>query len=150
MQYCKYFIVRFCPHDLFTNTRADLGLCPKIHDEEAKRLYKAAKPSHRKSFYEDEFLRFCQNMIGDVDRKIVKGRQRLALMNKTDGEKITPAQTKRNQDQITLLTEKIAQLVREAEAAGTRGDVEQAQGLMKLCDTLKEEKEALLNQNDNR
>lgn len=89
-------------------------------------------------------------MIGDVDRKIVKGRQRLALMNKSDGEKITPAQTKRNQDQINMLTDKIAQLVREAEAAGTRGDVEQAQGLMKLCDTLKEEKEGLLNQNDNR
>ncbi|XP_026461153.1 LOW QUALITY PROTEIN: luc7-like protein 3 [Ctenocephalides felis] len=148
-EYCKYFIVRFCPHDLFTNTRADLGLCPKIHDEEAKKLYKNAKPSHRKTFYEDEFLRFCQNMIGDVDRKIVKGRQRLALMNKSDGEKITPAQTKRNQDQINMLTDKIAQLEREAEAAGTRGDVEQAQGLMKLCDTLKEEKEGLLNQNDN-
>jgi len=24
---CKSFLVRFCPHDLFTNTRADLGPC---------------------------------------------------------------------------------------------------------------------------
>ena len=33
---CKYYIVQFCPHDLFTNTKADLGACPKIHDDSLK------------------------------------------------------------------------------------------------------------------
>ena len=32
---------------------------------------------------------------------------------------------------------------------GTQGNVEQAQGLMKLCDQLKEEREQLRKQNDN-
>lgn len=33
--------------------------------------------------------------------------------------------------------------------SGNRGDVDQAQGLMTLCDQLKEEKEALVNQHEN-
>lgn len=32
-QVCKYFLVKFCPHDLFTNTKADLGPCKfSTHD----------------------------------------------------------------------------------------------------------------------
>lgn len=52
--------------------------------------------------------------------------------------------------QVKLLAEKITGLMQEAEEAGTRGDVEQAQGLMKLCDRLKEEKEQLIKQQENR
>ena len=36
---CKYYIVQFCPHDLFTNTKADLGACGKIHDDALKVRY---------------------------------------------------------------------------------------------------------------
>lgn len=63
---------------------------------------------------------------------------------------LTPAQTQRNSEQITLLSERINGLVEEAERAGTEGNVEQAQGLMKLCDQLKEERETLRKQNENR
>ena len=49
-----------------------------------------------------------------------------------------------------MLSEKITALLREAEEAGSCGNVEQAQGLMKLCDRLKEEKEQLLKQQENR
>ena len=62
---------------------------------------------------------------------------------------MTPAQTQRNTEQINLLSEKINNLVNEAEQMGTQGNVEQAQGLMKLCDKLKEEREQLRKQNDN-
>ncbi|KAI7748553.1 hypothetical protein M8C21_008483 [Ambrosia artemisiifolia] len=33
---CGFYMVKFCPHDLFVNTRSDLGLCPKIHDPKLK------------------------------------------------------------------------------------------------------------------
>lgn len=56
---------------------------------------------------------------------------------------MTPAQAQRNQEQMALLTEKINKLVEEAEAAGIQGNVEQAQGLMKLCEQLKEERVTL-------
>lgn len=62
---------------------------------------------------------------------------------------LSPQQTQRNQEQIALLSTKINSLVNEAEAAGIEGNVEQAQGLMRLCDQLKEERETLRKQNDN-
>ncbi|XP_028160032.1 luc7-like protein 3 isoform X1 [Ostrinia furnacalis] len=155
-EYCKYYMVKFCPHDLFVNTRADLGVCPKVHDDEVKELFEKAEPSYKKTQYVDEYLRFCRHMINDVERKIQKGKQRLELMNsKPEGPPMTQAQTEKNQEQddtfpqVQLLSEKIGALVQEAEEAGTRGDVEQAQGLMKLCDRLKEEKEQLLKQQEN-
>lgn len=138
-------MVKFCPHDLFVNTRADLGQCPKVHDEEAKRLYEESRPSMRKKHYEDEFLRFSNHMLNEVDRKITKGKQRLLLMNKGEG---APVYVSKFQEQLNNLNARIKKLIGEAEEAGNRGDVDQAQGLMTLCDQLKEEKEALVQQHD--
>lgn len=114
-QFCLYFLVKFCPHDLFVNTRADLGACPKIHDEEAKKLYDEARPSKRKRNYEDEFLRFSNHMLNEVDRKISKGKQRLLLMNKGDG---APVYVSKFQEQLNNLNARIKKLIGEAEEAG--------------------------------
>ncbi|XP_066257586.1 luc7-like protein 3 isoform X2 [Euwallacea similis] len=143
-EYCKFFMVKFCPHDLFVNTRADLGPCSKTHDEEARKLFQEAKKAHfRKIQYQEDFIRFCTSMLTEVERKIVKGKQRLALSGKSVLASTNPQQAEKNQEKIDILNERINDLEREAEEAGTDGNVEQAQGLMKLCDQLKEEREAL-------
>lgn len=147
-QFCLYYLVKFCPHDLFVNTRADLGQCPKLHDDEAKRLFEEARYTARKRYYEDEFLRFSNHMINEVDRKIEKGKQRLLLMNKTP-EGTPPVFVSKYQEQLNNLDARIKKLIGEAEEAGNRGDVDQAQGLMTLCDQLKEEKEALIQNHEN-
>ena len=36
---CHYYLCGFCPHELFVNTRADLGPCKKIHDEAIRKEY---------------------------------------------------------------------------------------------------------------
>ncbi|XP_016937018.1 luc7-like protein 3 [Drosophila suzukii] len=143
-EFCQFYNVKFCPHDLFINTRADLGPCARIHDEEARHLYEDARPSQRKRQYEDEFLRFCNVMLHDVDRKIQKGKQRLLLMQKDQPN--APAPLSRHQEQLVNLNARINKLLSEAEEAGIRGDVDQAQDLMTLCEELKEEKEQLLQQ----
>lgn len=144
-QFCLYYLVKFCPHDLFVNTRADLGQCSKLHDDEAKRLYEETRMSARKRSYEDEFLRFSNHMINEVDRKIEKGRQRLALMNKTpEGAQPPPPPLTKFQELMNNMNARINKLINEAEEAGSRGDVEQAQNLMTLCDQVKEEKEVLV------
>lgn len=33
---CGFYMVRFCPHDLFVNTKSDLGPCPRVHDLKLK------------------------------------------------------------------------------------------------------------------
>ncbi|CAN7086737.1 unnamed protein product [Brassica oleracea var. botrytis] len=33
---CAFYMVRFCPHNLFVNTKSDLGACLRIHDPQLK------------------------------------------------------------------------------------------------------------------
>lgn len=99
----------------------------------------------RKRHFEDEFLRFSNHMLNEVDRKITKGKQRLLLMNKGEN---APVYVSKFQEQLNNLNARIKKLIGEAEEAGNRGDVDQAQGLMTLCDQLKEEKETLVQQHD--
>eukprot|EP00479_Gromia_sphaerica_P012641 TRINITY_DN674_c0_g2_i2.p2 TRINITY_DN674_c0_g2~~TRINITY_DN674_c0_g2_i2.p2 ORF type:complete len:82 (-),score=18.13 TRINITY_DN674_c0_g2_i2:100-345(-) len=33
---CEFYNVDFCPHDLFINTKSDLGPCEKKHDDRFK------------------------------------------------------------------------------------------------------------------
>ncbi|ODN01625.1 Luc7-like protein 3 [Orchesella cincta] len=139
---CTHYLVCFCPHELFVNTKADLGPCAKLHDEQLRKKYQEEANSHRKSVYEAEFIRFAEKMISDIEAKIKRGKMRIALANGPDGGTYAGPGSK-NAEKIALLTERINALLSEAEEAGCEGDVEKAQGLMKLCDQLKEEREQL-------
>ena len=55
-----------------------MGTCEKLHDDELKEEF-VALPPHRKIAFEDELIKFCEDMLGDVERRIRKGKQRLAL-----------------------------------------------------------------------
>lgn len=132
----------FCPHDLFVNTKSDLGPCTKLHDEEMRKMYLAAARCPKKIDIELEFVRFVGSMIQEVDRKIQKGRQRLDLMN----SKLDQRPLSKQAEAVANINDKISKLVREAEEAGTRGDVDQAQNLMGLCEKLKDDKDALIKQ----
>lgn len=136
---CRYYVVNFCPHELFTNTKADLGPCNKIHDDELKRKFHEEKESYKKSQITDEFFRFAQRMLNELETRIRKARERLLLTQ----EALDAPGNEEVKEKIELLSDKITQLVDEAEAAGTEGNVEQAQGLMKLCDQLREERDEL-------
>ena len=52
------------------------GSCSKVHDEELKRNYEESD-SIWKMGYEEEFLRFMEGIVGDMDKKIERGRDRL-------------------------------------------------------------------------
>jgi len=145
---CKYFLVDFCPHDVFVNTKVDLGPCPNIHSEDLRHDYKKADFNHRKSSVEDDFIRFCQKMINDLGHKIRRSKDRLQL-NKLEQQAAAGLSQEKQQEieqQIAILTEKINILVDKAEKAGCEGDVEEAQGVLKLCDQLREEREELKKQ----
>jgi len=142
---CRYFLVQFCPHDLFTNTKADLGACPDAHDPDIKEAYQQAKQSRKKEDFEEEFLRFSQRLLSDVAMKIKRSKERLLLDQREQlaANGISPAQQEEIEMKVEILTEKINGLVDKAEEAGNQGDVEEAQGILKLSDQLKEEREEL-------
>merc|ERR1712083_562519 len=144
-QVCRYYIVQFCPHDLFTNTKADLGSCPKIHDEDLRKKYTESADSYKKTQFEDEFLRFSQRMVNDLSHKIKRAKERLLLtqMENAAANGISPQMQEEIEEKINILTDKINVLVDQAETAGCQGDVEEAQGLLKLCDQLKSERDEL-------
>jgi len=145
---CRYYLVNFCPHDLFTNTKADLGACPKIHDDDMRHAYQTAPEGYKKSNCQDDFLRFCQKMLNDLSNKIKRAKERLLLtqMEQAAANGITPQQQEEIEEKIKILTDKINVLVDQAEQAGIQGDVEEAQGLLKLCDQLKTERDELKQQ----
>lgn len=88
-------------------------------------------------------------MLNEVEKKIKKQRQRLELQpSDTKLASLVPPQYSRHEEKIQMLTEKINKLVSEAEELGTKGQVEEAQGIMKLCDKLKDERDQLRRQNE--
>ena len=142
---CPFYLVQYCPHDLFTNTKADLGACPNIHDDDLKTAFGDAPTGYKKDKYQEDFLRFSQRMLSDVGNKIKRSKERLLLDQREQlaANGITPQQQEEIEMKIEILSEKINGLVDNAEEAGNKGDVEEAQGILKLSDQLKEEREEL-------
>ena len=81
-------------------------------------------------------------MLNEVERKIQKGEQRLAQSQQAKQDATANPKSKA-EEQVNLLTDKINNLVNEAERMGCEGNVEQAQELLKMSDKFKIEREAL-------
>ena len=73
---CRSFLVGTCPHDLFTNTKQDLGLCARVHSEALKAEYDAS-PDKAKLNYEYDYMRDMQKHIDDCNRRIDIAQRRL-------------------------------------------------------------------------
>jgi hypothetical protein len=75
---CRSFIVGTCPHDLFTNTKQDLGPCTKSHNEALKAEYEVmAAPEKAKLGFEYDYLRDMQKYIDECNRRIDTAQRRL-------------------------------------------------------------------------
>ncbi|XP_063149317.1 luc7-like protein 3 isoform X6 [Candoia aspera] len=146
---CKYYLCGFCPAELFTNTRSDLGPCEKIHDENLRKQYILDIDRYEKSSrfmkvgYEREFLRYLQSLLAEVERRIRRGHARLALSQTQQSSGQAAGPTGKNEEKIQVLTDKIDVLLQQIEELGSEGKVEEAQGMMKLVEQLKEERELL-------
>ena len=75
---CRSYLAGTCPHDLFTNTKQDLGPCPKVHSEGLKSEYELAS-AHEKSKwgFEYDYLRDMQKYIDECNRRIDTAQRRL-------------------------------------------------------------------------
>ncbi|KAI4129604.1 MAG: hypothetical protein LQ347_003708, partial [Umbilicaria vellea] len=73
---CRSFLAGTCPHDLFTNTKQDLGPCPKVHSEPLKTEYESA-PDKSKYGFEYDYMRDMQKYIDECNRRIDAAQRRL-------------------------------------------------------------------------
>ncbi|CEM37946.1 unnamed protein product [Vitrella brassicaformis CCMP3155] len=75
---CKWYLLDFCPHELFPNTKSDLGPCPNIHSDALREAF-LADPEHDalQAQYEEDFAKVLQELVDQVEAKIKKGNQRI-------------------------------------------------------------------------
>lgn len=77
-QICRSYLAGTCPHDLFTNTKQDLGPCPKFHAETLKLEYDGlTKPEKEKLGFEWDYMRDMQRYVDECNRRIDGAQRRL-------------------------------------------------------------------------
>lgn len=75
---CRSYLVGTCPHDLFTNTRQDLGPCPKIHNESIKVQYDTADEAQQRRWgFEFDYCRHLQDYVEECNKRIEIAQRRL-------------------------------------------------------------------------
>ena len=74
---CRSFLAGTCPHDLFTNTKQDLGPCPKVHSEPLKTEYESSPENKQKYGFEYDYMRDLQKYIDECNRRIDSAQRRL-------------------------------------------------------------------------
>lgn len=147
----KNYLVAFCPHDLFPNTKADLGRCQKRHDKFFKEMFK--NDSNREYYarkYEAELINLLEKVIAKVDERIRKSMNRLeAPMPEAYAKSISDKMNQPNElrdgvmDKIASLNEKINYYLEEAEKKGEEGLIDESEELFKEIERLKLEKSDL-------
>ena len=77
-QVCRSYLAGTCPHDLFTNTKQDIGVCPKFHPENLKIEFEALSAEERQKYgFEYDYMRDMQKYIDDCNRRIDQAQRRL-------------------------------------------------------------------------
>ncbi|XP_074573109.1 uncharacterized protein LOC141829519 isoform X1 [Curcuma longa] len=140
---CGCYMVRFCPHDLFVNTKSDLGACPRIHDQKLKESFEKS-PRHDAYVpkFEADLAKFCEKLVTDLDRKVKRGRERL----EQEVEATPPLIPNEKPEHLSVLEEKIKKLLEQIETLGEAGKIDEAEALMRKVDMLNAEKATLSQQ----
>ncbi|KAI8887271.1 LUC7-domain-containing protein [Backusella circina FSU 941] len=132
---CKHYIVAFCPSQLFTNTKSDLGACDKIHNDRLKERYQKSNDKHKYP-YEAEFYDYLNKLISDLSRKIRQGNGRLNIQS---DDKMAEIRKEEREEKMVLLDVKIKELLQKVEEAGEEGRVQEATDMQKEVEKLQEE-----------
>lgn len=75
---CRSYVAGTCPHDLFTNTKQDLGPCPKVHSEALKAEFEGLSEREKQKYgFEYDYMRDLQKYIDECNRRIETAQRRL-------------------------------------------------------------------------
>ncbi|KAI8804884.1 putative U1 snRNP protein [Cladochytrium replicatum] len=125
---CRNFLCGLCPNDLFLNTKALIGACPKKHPSMLKVEYEEAKQSGQERGYEREWYINLRQFVEDCDRKVNYVQKRLDETPDEPRVVELRSKIKEVQEEIAVLTETIEKC-REA------GDIEESIRAAQLSET---------------
>jgi len=128
---CHYYLCGLCPHELFSNTKVDMGACSKMHLDNMKTKYEEEVTAGKFYSYEEELYHLLEGIVRDIDRKIQNSRDRLARDEKYDAD--VQAKAKK----VEELGEEMGITLAKAEALGQEGKVEESLKLMARVEELK-------------
>lgn len=140
----QYLCASFCCHELFTNTKSDLGFCDKDHDDAAVEMFQS-EPASVKARVERRFLRYLHDQIKGVDSRVQYGLERQARTVTVDAETDV---TGPYAEEIGKKVEAIRCLQSQAETLGEEGKIDEMNGIMAQMETIKGEKEKLEESNN--
>ncbi|EER17456.1 conserved hypothetical protein [Perkinsus marinus ATCC 50983] len=127
-RYCPYFLVDFCPNDLFVNTRADMGMCNKEHCEYTKSRFDKWEDCAEKRAvvdkYSRELLSFLEYLETQLAHKIRRGKARVSA--EIPDIEVPP----QNKEQIEELKGRIHGIVKEAEELAEKGRIVESEKKM--------------------
>jgi len=117
---CKPYLLDFCPHDLFPNTRADLGKCPKVHSDIFRERFEADSSPDKDPLimkYEQDFLAQLRRILEHCENRIRRARERTEAV---PPEIAIPADSRAA---IQRLNIEISSLVKDAERQAEQGSL---------------------------
>ncbi|TIA85905.1 hypothetical protein E3P99_03853 [Wallemia hederae] len=135
-QVCRNFLCGVCPHDLFSNTKMDLGPCPKSHADKLKSEFLAnqkANPTEFTPFFR-EYENNIRDFVNECDRRIRTAHKRL---EKTPEENNKTTALMREVGEIQAAMD---QAMIDVEKLGESGMVEESMKELQKVEALKEEK----------
>uniref|UniRef100_A0A914VYA6 LUC7-like protein n=1 Tax=Plectus sambesii TaxID=2011161 RepID=A0A914VYA6_9BILA len=138
---CKFFLVGYCPNEMFVNTKTDLGPCGKMHDEGMRKAYRDSD-RFEKLGYEEAFLSFIRKLHNDMQKKIKRNMDRLAITQPNVAPPTEESKAKMEKE-VEELTEKINECMAQAESLGAAGKIEEAQQVVEQADNHKAARDQL-------
>eukprot|EP00916_Digyalum_oweni_P005041 GHVL01008977.1.p1 GENE.GHVL01008977.1~~GHVL01008977.1.p1 ORF type:complete len:318 (-),score=69.25 GHVL01008977.1:200-1153(-) len=140
---CKYYLMDFCPHDLFTNTRSELGKCPKTHLDVDKESFLTLSEEEAQKFkvvWEESYLAFLEKLMASVEMRIKRVSSRLQGAKEIP-DKVLSEQARQKKQEIN---QEISKLLSRAEEFAEKGHLEASQGVMEEMQKKQEEVENLI------
>ncbi|ORY99147.1 hypothetical protein BCR43DRAFT_488796 [Syncephalastrum racemosum] len=132
---CKHYLVAFCPSQLFTNTKSDLGPCDKIHNDRLKEKYMNAPDKHKYHF-EADFYDYLNRLVQELQSRIQKCKSRLNIQ---EDDKLAEQRKEEREERMVLIDVKIKEMLQRAEEAGEEGRVQEAANLTEEVEKLQTE-----------
>jgi len=130
---CRNYLIGLCPHDLFKNTKMDLGACSAHHNEHLKEVFDADAEAERyKRKWRGNLRIKLKRVLEDVDRRIGLNKERIA--KEKDGALGMPEEQKQ---QLAALREDVSEKLRRAERAADDGKFDESRDIIRDTEATK-------------